>query len=425
MTGNVVVALITLVGSVCAGNAAPNYGVPPLAIACQRGDEARVKSLLDAGADVNATLNGGESMLMVASRTGKPGPVKLLLAKGAQVDAHDRREQTALMWAAAEGHAEVVNLLIKAGADVRARLNSGFTPLLFAVREGRIEVVKALINAGVDVNEATTVEKSMSALLLAEENGHYELAVVLLEAGANANDERSGARPLHHIARVRKPNRGDGEDGSPPPQGSGKLTSLDFVRALVKHGAGVNAPRKQGSSGKGGMGTRRATPFMFAAKTADVPLMKLLIELGADPMKPNADGATPLMVAAGLATTAPDEEAGTEDECLEAVKLLLDLGADVNTVDKNGETAMHAAAYKSLPKMVTFLAEHGAKMDVWNHKNKSGWTPLMIAEGFRVGNFKPSVATIAAIHQVMRAAGMTPPPPTPRTAEKPGKYKPN
>src|SRR6185436_11287504 len=112
---------------------------------------------------------------------------------------------------------------------------------------------------------------------------------------------------------------------------------------------------------------------------------------------------------------APDEEAGTEGEALAAVEYLLTLGLDVNTVDANGETAMHGAAYKSLPKMVQLLADKGAKIDVWNKKDKYGWTPLLIAEGFRPGNFKPSFETIAAIHKVMKAAGVTPPPPTPRT----------
>ena len=88
--------------------------------------------------------------------------------------------------------------------------------------------------------------------------------------------------------------------------------------------------------------------------------MRLLVELGADPSLTNADHATPLMAAAGLGTLAPGEEAGTEDEALEAVEFALELGGDVNAVDDNGETAMHGAAYKSLPKMVQWLADHGA-----------------------------------------------------------------
>jgi len=81
----------------------------------------------------------------------------------------------------------------------------------------------------------------------------------------------------------------------------------------------------------------------------------------------------------------------------------------VNAVDANGETAMHGAAYKNLPKVVQFLADKGARIEIWNRKNKYGWTPLLIAEGHRPGNFKPSAETITALHRVMLAAGVSPP----------------
>src|SRR5206468_5415787 len=103
-----------------------------------------------------------------------------------------------------------------------------------------------------------------------------------------------------------------------------------------------------------------------------------------------------------------EEIAGTEPEVIEAVQLLLKHGADVNAVDANGETAMHGAAYKNFPKVVQFLADKSAKIEIWNRKNKYGWTPLMIAEGHRPGNFKPSFETIAAIEHVMLAAGVAP-----------------
>ena len=152
-----------------------------------------------------------------------------------------------------------------------------------------------------------------------------------------------------------------------------------------------------------------ATPFLLAAMTADLPFMKTLIKHGADPRQPNAQHSTPLMAAAGLGCLAPGEEAGTEDEAVEAVKLAIELGNDVNAVDNNGETAMHGAAYKNLPKVVQLLADEGAKIEVWNRKNKYGWTPLAIAEGHRPGNFKPSPDTIAAIQSVMLAAGVSVP----------------
>jgi len=229
----------------------------------------------------------------------------------------------------------------------------------------------------------------------------------LVNAGADPNDQRSGYTALHVVTWVRKPNRGDDEAGQPPPEGSGNVTSLDFVRQVVAKGADVNARLKKGDSGRGKLSLKQATPFLMASKTADLSLMNLLVELGANPSMPNADGATPLMAAAGLGCLAPDEEAGTEAECVEAIKYLLTLNADVNVTDKNGETAMHGAAYKSLPKVVQFLAENGAKIETWNTTNRWGWTPLRIAEGYRPGNFKPSFETIAALKEVMSAAGVS------------------
>jgi ankyrin repeat protein len=401
------------------------YGVTPLSSACTNGNAELVRLLLAAGADPNTTLRGGETALMTAARTGRVGPVQALLKAGAKVDAKERNGQTALMWAADDGHVEVVELLLQAGADPRARLKSGFTSLLFAAREGRLGVVRALLKAGLNPNEViqTTnkvggygAKSGVSALILAVENGHFEVAVALLKAGADPNDQRSGFTPLHTLTWVRKPNRGDDPEGQPPPTGSGNLTSLQFARQLVANGADVNLRLAKGASGKGKLNMTGATAFLLASKTADIAYLRLLVELGADPLLSNKDGCTPLMAAAGIGTLAPDEEAGTEPEALEAAEYLLSLGADVNTVDQNGETAMHGATYKSLPKMVELLARKGAKIEVWNRKDKYGWTPLLIAEGFRPGNFKPSADTIDAIHRVMRAAGVTPPPPTPRSA---------
>ena len=161
----------------------------------------------------------------------------------------------------------------------------------------------------------------------------------------------------------------------------------------------MNARLERGASGRGVLGRKGATPFLLAAMTADVPFMKMLVKLGADPRLPNAQHCTPLMAAAGVGCLAPGEEAGTEDEAIEAVKLAIELGNDINAVDDNGETAMHGAAYKSFPNVVQLLADKGAKIEVWNRKNKYGWTPLAIAEGHRPGNFKPSPETIAAIER--------------------------
>jgi ankyrin repeat protein len=303
--------------------ATSRYGVAPLSLACMNGNEKIVQMLLDAGADPNTTLPGGETALMTAARTGRPGPVQALLQRGADVNARERKGQTALMWAAAEGNLEAVDLLLMAGADFRTPLPSGFTPFFFAVREGKAPVVFRLLKAGVDVNAPLEPRRGGSArvrptnaLLLAVENGHFELASALLEAGADPDARPAGYTALHAITWVRKPIRGDGD---PPPQGSGSLDSLALVRQLVAHGADINARLEKGESGRGRFTTTGSTPFLLAARASDVPLMRLLLELGADPAIPNADHCPPLLAAAGVGALGDgDEAAGTDEEALAA-----------------------------------------------------------------------------------------------------------
>lgn len=406
-----------------AAGADPNktnrYGVAPLSLACTNGNAELVKILLEAGADPNATLNGGETALMTAARTGKPLPVKLLLSHGAELSATDWKGQDALMWAAAEGHEKIVNLFLKEGADADRTLDSGFTPMFFAARNGHRNVVETLLHHGVSPDKASTknkvgrkgIPKGTTALRLAVENGHFDTAIALLEAEADPNDQRSGYALLHVLTWVRKPNRGDGEDGLPPPPIRGDLNTLDFARLLVERfGADVNLPLEHGYSGGPRFGTRGATPFLLACKTADLPYLKLLRDLGADLSLTNRDETTPLLAAAGVGSRTPEEEAGVEAEAIAVVAWLLELGADVNTVNRNGETAMHGAAYRNWPKMVALLEQNGTDINVWNQKNKHRWTPLLIAQGFRPGNFKPSAETEEAIAQVMLRHDISPPP---------------
>lgn len=410
-------------------NATNLYGVPPLSLAAMNGNAALVRILLEAGADANASQPGGETVLMTAARTGNVDTVKALLARGANPNARERRDQDALMWAAAEGHAAVVQALIDGGADVRARVRSGFTPLFFAVREGHIEAVRTLLKAGVNVNEALqpdergadvpvtdAVAKGTSPLLMAVQNGHFDLAIALVEAGADPNDRRTGFTPLHAVTWVRRPDASDA--GDPPPIGSGRLTSLQFVRALAERGANVNARLDKGAPkapyAATLLKTEGSTPFLMATDRADLPLMRELLKLGADPLVPNADNTTPLMAAAGLGTANPLEEAGTEAEALEAVRLLLELGADVNAVDTNGDTAIHGAAYGNFPAIVQALTDRGADIHIWKRADTEGRTPLFIAEGYKAGRPQPSKPTIDVLRRLMVAAGVPTDGPRPR-----------
>lgn len=403
-------------------NTVNRYGAPPLTQACINGNSALVKLLLDAGADANSTLKGGESALMLASRSGNIEVVKTLLARGANPKLRERLGQTALMWAAAEGHTAVVRTLLAAGSDLNESVDSGFKPFFFAVRGGHLDTVRALITAGADVN--AMLQRSTrpgptrgpargpgtNALILAVQNGHFELAIALIEAGADPNDVRTGFTPLHTVAMSRRPDSSDSSDPAPP-TGAGRLSSTDFVREIVKRGAKVNFRLPPGSPKQpatwSSVASSGATPLLIAADRGDVPLMRLLKELGADPLLPNFDGTTPLLAAAGVGTNEPQEEAGEESEAVEAVKMLLDLGADVNTVDKNGDTAMHGAAYNISPLVVKLLAERGADPQIWKQPNKAGGTPLFIAEGYISRLPRPDTPTIEAITKLMHAAGIS------------------
>lgn len=407
-------------------NAENRYGALPLSIAATNANGDIVNALINAGADINKLLAGGETMLMIAARTGNLLAVDSLLEAGANVNAQDSKEQTALMWSAAEGHELVVRSLIDAGADINQTLGSGFTPLLFAVREGNIDVALNLIEAGVDVNSILTrkrergmragnnaseqpINQGLSPLLLAVRNGHFELAIELVKVGADPNDMRSGFTSLHTMSWVRKPDSSD--RGDPAPVGSGKLSALEFVREIVALGADVNLPLKEGAPRQPNSASRiesgGSTPFLLAADRADVALMEVLLDLGANPFWTNLNSTTPLMAAAGLGTAAPEEEAGTPEEALEATKLLLELGAEVNAINERNETPMHGAAMGMFPEVAKLLNEHGADPYIFNIENYRGWTPLFIAEGYRYGLPRPSQATIEVITGFMDSAGIS------------------
>ena len=385
------------------------YGVTPLYLACVNGNAAIVERLLAAGADPNSAMPDGETALMTAARTGDAATVKALLARGADPRASEpSKGQTALMWAAAENNAAVVTLLAGAGADVRARSKGGaFTPLRFAVRAGHIDASRALLQAGAGVNE--TLPDGTSALVLAVINAHYELAGVLVDSGADPNADGQGWTALHQIAWSRRHNAGF---NLPGPVATGSLDSLDLVRKLVARGANVNARQKKEpkDGNRNNLNRIGSTPFLLAAKSDDVPLMRALLEQGADPSIPTANGTTAMMAAAGVGIWAPGENPGTHDEALAAVKLAFEVGGGrVNDVDKEGETALHGAVYRggAIP-VIQFLIDKGAALDV---RNKRGWTPLTAADGVE---FTPAVLkrypeAAALIRDAMRARGLAVP----------------
>lgn len=389
-------------------NAANDNGVTALTLACTNGDAAMVETLLKAMANPNVSLTStGETALMTCARTGNANAVKLLLAGGADPNARESlRGQTALMWAVAEQHPDAVRALIEHGADVHAatkprtdiydRTLGGFTPLLFAARVGDLESARILLAAGADANEATP--DTGNTLVVASASHHEELAIFLLEKGANPNAaDEYGMTALHHAVQ-----KGIADLSAieyrpslmPPPN----LPAL--VKALLAQGADPNARIKKDytlsvapyrhTSPASIVG---ATPFFLAAAAGDPDIMRMLVERGANPRLEAGESLRPLMAAAGIARLV-DFLPGEESRHLEAVKLALDLGANVNEVTQQGQTALHAAASAGADTIVQFLVDKGAQV---NAKDKLGRTPWSMAAGFYPSFGTASANTLVSI----------------------------
>jgi len=404
-------------------NVKNNYGVSPFAVAAKSGNANIIGQLMKAGADPNDSLNyinSSETPLMHAARAGSADAVRLMLLAGAKVNARENwNGQTALHWAAAEGHGAVVQALIEGGADIRQRSNAGTSPFLFAVRRGDMASVQAFLAAGADVNEKRV--DFATPLLVAIINGHEDLVDLLLDKGADPNAEGgstdlsvqgSKARPIKISLKTpsyRDQLKDTGTEGGNGANNSWgrplqaaihaanwhisdefvaiNLDRLRIVKSLLAHGADVNSRNSEMEPRWSGARYRRRqvglTPFLAAARQADIEVMRLLLQNGADPKMNTPINITPLMLVAGIAW-ASNQDRASEEQVLEATKMLVEeLGADVNFVADTGETAMHAAAYRGANSVVQYLFDKGAKLDV---VDKSGRTPLQVADGVEYGN---------------------------------------
>jgi uncharacterized protein len=391
--------------------AANRYGATPLSEAAALGNAAMIEALLKAGADPKTlTTPDGETVLMTAARAGNADAVRVLLDHGADLNARENyKGQTALMWAAAEHHPDVVKLLLDHGADwkvvsfdretklpklsaassVTPFARGGVTAFLFAAREGDIESARVMLDAGVDVNQADV--DGTNALVFSLMNQHYSFARFLLDRGADPNRlDVKGRGALYAAVDIRN------EDYSAMPsrKENDPLPSLEIVKELLAHGANPNTQLTKNLPGRSGMDSgditldEGASPLMRAARAGDSAVMRLLLDKGADPKLTTKDGNTALMFAAGVGYRDKNTR-GSESEALEALKVALEQGLDLNQTNAKGETALHGAALRGADTIVQFLVEHGAKLDT---KTKQGFTPLDIAMG------KNSLAALPVPH---------------------------
>jgi ankyrin repeat protein len=443
-------------------------GASVLSLACINGNAVLIDKLVRAGADANERLPNGDTPLMMAARTGKVDAIKVLLTHGADVNAKENlRGTTALMWAVANGNPAAVKVLIERGADVSARSSpaskgrpaylaptvkerarqagprqaaesdqdvadrvaflsrgdhdgGGLTPLVFAARRGDLETTRILLAAGADVNQVTTY--GWSALLTATQNRYYKLALFLLDKGADPNiGNKGGWTPLYLATDNRNIENGDYPTRKPD------VDHLEYIKVLLDRGANPNARVKDSTETRTifthqWLYEEGATAFLRAAQSGDVALMRLLLAHGADPKIATTNNTTPLMVAAGIGWVEGVTNEWGVKENFDSVRLLLELGADVNAVDGDGRTALHGAAHKGRNEVVQLLVDHGAKLDAHDGGSRDSiageltghtWTPLDYADGLvRVGvqSAIPHPETAALLRKLMTERGLPVPP---------------
>jgi ankyrin repeat protein len=384
------------------------FGATPLSEAALSGNVALVGALLEAGADARAlTTADGETVLMTAARAGSVEAVRLLIDRGADVNAREHyKGQTALMWAAAERHTGVVKLLLEHGADWRIRSNDretkppklsaassispiprgGFTALLFSAREGDIPTATAMLDAGVDVNYGDV--DNATALIVAIMNKQFTFARFLIDRGADVNSvDAAGRTAIYAITDIRN------EDYSALPNRplEDPLPSIEIVKALLDHSALVDVPLKRNLAGRSGMDggdttlNEGTTPLMRAARAGDAQVMRMLLEKGANPKLTTKDGNNALMLAAGIGYRDKNTK-GTESDGLEAVKVALAAGLDIHQKNARDETPLHGAAFRGANTIVQYLIDQGADL---NAVSRQGFTPLDMAMGKSVTSQLP------------------------------------
>ena len=381
-------------------DAANELAVTPLALAAQNGSAGMGRLLLARGASPNAPFLTGETPLMTAAETGNLDLVQAMLAAGGNPNVKERtQDQTPLMWAASEKHAAITQALIKAGADVHARSKSGSTPLLFVARTGDLEISRHLLVAGADVN-ARMLDGS-TPLIVAAGSGHGELGMLLLEHGANpsAATEEHGITPLHSLILKRPLHAAYWRR---PPE------HLGLMKALLDSGANVNAQLTKAPTGMGinvtGTIWPGSTPFVLAARVADVETIKLLTGK-ADPRITTTNKTNAVMAAAGVGRSEGNEDPIAETNALEAVKLFAELGVDLNAADANGVTALHGAVNNGYNAIIQYLFDRGANL---NAKDKDGWTALNNAEVYR-NNFREHKESAALLRKLGAMESVPPP----------------
>lgn len=429
-------------------NLVSGYGVTPLSMAATNGNTGMVRLLLEAGADANTREQSGESLLMTAAGAGVLGSVTALVEHGAIVDERESNfGQTAMMIAARAGYADIVGYLLEQGADPDAATmvvggenwvppNSqrgyGFgigiirggtpadrgrrdpipgkmTALLYAARHNHIDVARVLLDGGADINLAEA--NAIYPLLMAISNKNMAIAQFLVERGSQINvSDWYGRSPLWEAVNVRNLYL----DSETFENYVDRDAALELIKVLLEEGADVDArtaetpPFRDSYLGVGSLewvDFTGQTPFLSAALSGDVTVLKLLLEYGADPYIETYAGTSPLMAAAGINWVVSQTYTESPEHLLETVKLCFELGMDVNQANSMGLTALHGAANRGSNDIIQYLVEQGAKLDVLDNEGRS---PLQWARGVFLATHPAEEKTesVALLSKLLQEKGL-------------------
>jgi ankyrin repeat protein len=386
-----------LVESLLKAGANPNTpiasGETPVMTCARSGSADAVRMLAARGADVNAKEpSQNQTALMWAAAEHHPEVVRALLDRGADVQAHTRKGFTALHFAARENDIDSTRVLLAAGADVNIR-SQGETPEPGGSRDVRASGRTASGGAGSAVAARgpsgpayqATLSAGSTPLLVATMRGHVPLALFLLDRGADPKVGDAGLTPLHWAAGtweggVSNPVYGFSDAMSGIQKRSDKV---QLVKALLAHGADPNARMTRRPPGFFGLSggyedAPGATPFLLASAAADLEMMRILLAAGANPALVTDTHATAVMAASGL-NRGIGEDPVREEQALAAVKFLFELGLDARGATTSGENALFGAAYRGWNILLELLIDKGADV---NSVSKAGVTPWLAASGY-------------------------------------------
>jgi ankyrin repeat protein len=266
----------------------------------------------------------------------------------------------------------------------RYLIPGGMTPLLYAARDGRLDSASILVAAGADVNQLDP--NGITPLIMSIGNNHMDTARFFVEKGSAINAvDWYGRTPLWTAVETRNM---DVDNGEPYENGVDRQPVLDMIKLLLARGADPNARTKEAPPIRRQMlrttGTLEwvdftgQTPFLTAARAADLDVMQLLLDWGADPYITTFGATTPLMAAAGINWVVDQTYDEGPKARLDAVKFCHALGMSVNDVNSMGLSAVMGAANRGSDDIIQFLVDKGARLDV---KDKENRTPLNWAEG--------------------------------------------